>query len=300
VSTPWLVVNADDLGVSRGATLGIVEAHRRGIVTSASLAATTPFYGHAIEAIRSCPDLGVGLHFTLTSGTPASERSRVPLLVNALGMFRWRFMSLLSATSVISDAAALLDQVEIELESQIQRMIGDGIRPDHINGERHVHLIPAIYDRVIAAARRHGIRYVRAGAELGYTFFGPNDLIALVTNGGVLKSSLLSALTSRNRARTPVETTSPDYVASYLYTGRMDFLLPKLLRSSPQPGITEVMVHPGIPEENGPLSLGNANLEGYLMSPDRQAEMNACIEARAVTTEWHLTNYRQLAARGAS
>ena len=33
----WLIVNADDLGLSAGVNAGIVEAHERGIVTSASL-----------------------------------------------------------------------------------------------------------------------------------------------------------------------------------------------------------------------------------------------------------------------
>ena len=49
--TGLMVVNADDLGVSRGATLGILRAHREGIVTSASLAVTTPFYEHALEVL---------------------------------------------------------------------------------------------------------------------------------------------------------------------------------------------------------------------------------------------------------
>ena len=59
--TGALVVNADDLGVSRGATLGILRAHREGIVTSASLAVTTPFYEHALEhCARTSPELGIG------------------------------------------------------------------------------------------------------------------------------------------------------------------------------------------------------------------------------------------------
>ena len=93
--TGALVVNADDLGVSRGATLAIVKAHREGIVTSASLAVTTPFYEHALEACaRTNPGLGLGLHFTLTSGSPVSPLRSVPLLVDGAGAFRWRFLPL--------------------------------------------------------------------------------------------------------------------------------------------------------------------------------------------------------------
>ena len=82
----WIVVNADDLGVSRGTTLGIIKAHREGIVTSASLAVTTDAYEHAVtQCVRQCPELGIGLHFTLTSGRPARPS---PLLVDRDGFFR--------------------------------------------------------------------------------------------------------------------------------------------------------------------------------------------------------------------
>src|SRR5204863_5337357 len=100
------------------ATLGILKAHREGIVTSASLAVTTDAYTHAVESCaRACPNLGIGLHFTLTSGKPASHPRDVPLLAGADGFFRWRFLSLVRATSV-ARRADLLDQIEIEIESQ--------------------------------------------------------------------------------------------------------------------------------------------------------------------------------------
>jgi chitin disaccharide deacetylase len=62
----YLIVNADDLGASEGVNRGILEAHRDGIVTSASLMVDMPgaegfAAGHAHE--RS---LSVGLHVTLT------------------------------------------------------------------------------------------------------------------------------------------------------------------------------------------------------------------------------------------
>src|SRR5438093_10845043 len=109
-----LVVNADDLGVSRGATLGIVRAHEEGVVTRASLAATTPFYEHALTAcVRACPRLGVGLHFTLTSGRPVSPAARVPLLVDGQGRLKWRFVPLLRRAG-LARRKDLLAQIDVE------------------------------------------------------------------------------------------------------------------------------------------------------------------------------------------
>lgn len=291
-----LVVNADDLGVSRGATLGVLEAHQKGIVTSASLAVTTPFYQHAVDScVRSSPALGIGLHFTLTSGRPVSDASRVPLLVDGNGLFRWRFTSLLRAMAG-GKSPALAEQIEIELEAQLARLASDGIRPDHIDGERHVHLIPGILDLVVAAAQRHRVPFVRAGADIGPRFLRVEHMPGVALRGGVLKSMLLSHLARKARARLGSTVVSADYVASYLHTGRMDLIVARLLSMPPESGVTEIMVHPGIPEESRGIELGNRDVERYLMSEDRRRELHACLEARERRDGLLLTNFTQLAA----
>ncbi len=293
--TSLLVVNADDLGVSRGATLGIVRAHREGIVTSASLAVTSPCYGHALDVcVQACPDLGVGLHFTLSAGKPVSSRRQIPLLVDENGFLRWRFSSLLRAVAV-QKRADLLEQVEIELEAQLQRMIGDGVRPDHIDGERHVHLIPGIFERVVAAASRHDVRFVRLGRDIGTGFLGLRHAGGLLLSGGFVKLWLLSGLSKRNRARIGGGILSAEHFASYLYSGRLDLALRQILERPPLAGVTEVMVHPGIPEESQGVELGNRELERYVASADRRRELEACINARGWIRAWTLTNFRRLA-----
>lgn len=289
-----LVVNADDLGVTKGATLGIVRAHREGIVTSASLAATTAFYRHAVDECGACPDLGIGLHFTLTSGRPLSLARDVPSLVNERGFFRWRFASLLLATFART-RSDLLTQVDLELEAQLQRLRADGIRPDHIDGERHVHLIPGIFDLVVAAARRHDVPFVRVGRDIGARFLSMGDAPGIAWRGGFVKSWLLSALSARDRRHIVDGVRSTESVASYLYTGRLDLLLKNLMTAPPLPGAVEIMVHPGMPEESRNVVLGNSELERYVASEERRRELETCIEARAWTAGWTLTNFRRLA-----
>jgi hypothetical protein len=57
-----LVVNADDLGMSEGVNRGIIEAHERGIVTSASLMVRWGAVREAAAYAKEHPRLGVGLH----------------------------------------------------------------------------------------------------------------------------------------------------------------------------------------------------------------------------------------------
>ena len=63
--TRRLVVNADDLGLTAGVNDGIVEAHVRGIVTSASLMVLWPAAAGAAAYAREKPDLALGLHLDL-------------------------------------------------------------------------------------------------------------------------------------------------------------------------------------------------------------------------------------------
>jgi predicted glycoside hydrolase/deacetylase ChbG (UPF0249 family) len=295
MTTGRLVVNADDLGVSKGATLGIVKAHREGIVTSASLAVTTPFYQHAVEScVRTCPELGIGLHFTLTSGKPVSAAERVRLLIDKNGFFRWRFTSLFGAVSMQKNAA-LLSQIEVELEAQLAKLLASGIKPDHIDGERHVHLIPGIFEKVVSAARKHGVPFVRAGKDIGVECIRSAHLPGLVMGGGFAKTGLLSTLSRRGRTRLVAGVSSADKVASYLYTGRIDLMMKGLFALPAQEGVIEMMVHPGLPEESRGIDLGNRELERYLGSEDRRRELNACIEARAWPSKWELTNFARLA-----
>src|SRR4051812_10414149 len=61
----YLIVNADDFGRSPGVNRGILRAHQRGIVTSASLMVRWPTAAEAVARSRAHPDLGLGLHLDL-------------------------------------------------------------------------------------------------------------------------------------------------------------------------------------------------------------------------------------------
>ena len=60
-----VIVNADDFGQSAGITRGIIAAHERGIVTSASLMVRWPAAAAAAAYARAHHRLSVGLHVDL-------------------------------------------------------------------------------------------------------------------------------------------------------------------------------------------------------------------------------------------
>ena len=65
----YLIVNGDDFGMSPPVSRGIIEAHRRGILTSTSLMVNRPAAEEAAALAREAPRLGVGLHLELEEPT---------------------------------------------------------------------------------------------------------------------------------------------------------------------------------------------------------------------------------------
>ncbi|MBC7293777.1 MAG: ChbG/HpnK family deacetylase, partial [Thermoleophilia bacterium] len=82
-----LVVNADDFGRSRAINTAVLEAHREGILTSASLMVTAPAAADAVRIAQANPNLAVGLHLVVLGGRSALPPQEIPHLVNSAGLF---------------------------------------------------------------------------------------------------------------------------------------------------------------------------------------------------------------------
>lgn len=73
----FCIVNADDFGVTSAVNRGVVEAHRHGIVTSASLMVNRPGAAEAADLSRALPRLSVGLHVDLATPPWGDDRAIV-------------------------------------------------------------------------------------------------------------------------------------------------------------------------------------------------------------------------------
>ena len=126
--TKYVIINADDFGLSRGVNSGIIDAHQAGIVTSTSLIVNKPGLKDAVHQAKRNPQLGVGLHFNLSDGKPISPPYLVPSLVNIYGHFHnqsheWHE-----------------EDVERELHAQWELMRRKGLYPTHIDSHMHIHM----------------------------------------------------------------------------------------------------------------------------------------------------------------
>ncbi len=151
----YLIVNADDFGLSAGVNKGVIRAHEIGIVTSASLMIRWPAAGEAAAYARAHPSLSVGLHVDL--GEWARRDGR------------WR---------PVYRVLARLDRPRVDAEARrqlalFQRLVGKD--PTHIDSHQHVHRDEPAASIFGALAARIGVP-LRERSRVRYCgdFYGQN------------------------------------------------------------------------------------------------------------------------------
>lgn len=131
----YVIINADDFGLSPSVNKGIIEAFQAGGITSTTLMVNMPGFEEAVNLSRLHPELGVGLHFNLTYGSPVSSPSDVPSLVKQDGSFY----------DIKTACRREERDIEIELNAQWHRFLATGLRPTHLDSHHHLHQIfPAV------------------------------------------------------------------------------------------------------------------------------------------------------------
>ena len=112
----WLIVTADELGLSSKRNQGIVDAHCKGIVTSVSMLAYGPAFREAVKIAKALPKLDIGLHLNLSQGEPLVLGHKT--LVGPDGLFWGRQ----EARQRARDQAFDLREVEREADAQFETL----------------------------------------------------------------------------------------------------------------------------------------------------------------------------------
>ena len=152
-----LIVNADDFGQSAGTNRGIIEAHERGIVTSASLMVRWPGAAQAATYAQVHPELSVGLHLDLGEWAYRDgEWVRVYRLVDE------------------NDVAAVTREVEAQLAIFLGLM---GRYPTHFDSHQHTHRQEPARSVVLAMAGELAlpVRSFSEGIRYCGEFYGQTD-----------------------------------------------------------------------------------------------------------------------------
>lgn len=238
--TKQLILNADDLGLTRGVNEGILRAHRDGILTSATLMANGAAFDHAAELARATPSLGVGCHLVLVGGQAVAPPREIPSLADSDGRLP---TSLGALVARVSSGRVRRADIERELRAQIEKIQRAGISPTHLDTHKHTHVLPRVLDALGRVAQEFGILRVRKPIErLRHSWSSgaakPQQLVA---------ASAARAVTVRFRALLKkYGLRSPEHFLGLASTGGLGPATLRCLIDTLPDGQTEIMLHPGI------------------------------------------------------
>ena len=285
-----LVVNADDLGMSRGISDGILLAHRFGFLTSASLMVNMPATEYAIEHLAAVPALSIGIHLNVCRGKPISPPHEVPSLVDSSGDFhlppvmvrklwRWRVSA---------------RDLETEFLAQIRWMKSRGLQPTHADSHHHAHIYPSAVSAFARAVASEGISCIRASR---FSCWTRNGVLGGPHEGGVVRRLLVQGYRNALQHTAFRKFKSADSRISFPSAARKDstnlgLLWTATFKNLPT-GTFELACHPGFFEDgfsrSDPIYRRREDELSWLTNP----EMRALIDEREI----QLISYHQLSPK---
>lgn len=289
-----LIVNADDFGLAAGVNRAIMEAHRDGIVSSATLMASGPAFDDAVGVGLSLPRLSVGCHVVLVDGAPVGPPSALDTLVAIRSAEPDNFYTSLSAFAARATLGGFdPEQLVEEITAQIRKLQAAGIRVTHLDSHKHTHIFPSILAAMLRAARICGVRAIRSPfvpmkAIMAQQFAGKRTLLKRYSQVRILNT--FARPFRRQLERSGLR--APDGIIGVIETGLLDFaLLRQALTNLPE-GTWELVSHPGYAD--GDLRAVRTRL---IESRERERDLLTSPELKEFLNEQkiHVIGYREFA-----
>lgn len=266
-----VIVSADDFGLSEGVNEAVERAHRDGILSTASLMVTGAAAADAVRRARRLPDLHVGLHLVVVEGTAALPGG-LPHIVDAAGRFP-ADQARLGVTYFFRPVARR--QLAMEVRAQYRAFAATGLRLDHANAHKHMHLHPTVGDLLIRVGLEHGLTAMRVPAE------PPHVMRACGEAQGLGARALYGWTRLLRRQGRRAGLHMNDWAFGIAWSGHMTAR--QLVRLAPHlpPGLSEMYFHPAAER--------TAAMEALMPGYEHEAEFAALMDP---------TVYRALAAAG--
>ena len=163
---PVLIPHVDDLGVSHGANVALVELAGLGFVTCGSVMPPCAWFPEMVLLAKERPALDVGVHLTLTSESRAC---------------RWRPISTASPASGLLDGDGYMwpdvpslrhhadrGAVETELRAQIEAALGAGLDVTHLDTHMGAAAAPEFAAIYVALGREYRLPVLLARDSASY------------------------------------------------------------------------------------------------------------------------------------
>ncbi|MCT4780698.1 MULTISPECIES: chitin disaccharide deacetylase [Exiguobacterium] len=142
-----IFINADDFGLTRGVTDGIIQAYQNGIVHATTLMMNGRAVPYAVQQAKRFPQLQVGIHLVLSYGRPLTTTTT---LTDASGQFRF-------TNQYMEQIPPSQEDVLTEWTAQIEAFLATGLPLHHLDSHHHIHGWEPLQEVVLELARRYGV-----------------------------------------------------------------------------------------------------------------------------------------------
>jgi chitin disaccharide deacetylase len=170
-----------------------------------------------------------------------------------------------------------LDEVQREWEAQIRKVRSSGIAPTHLDGHKHVHMLPGLFEIAVRLAKKHGIRAIRISHEDSrlralLSSNAPQNTSMLLKQAGQARALKFLARNARELAEHAGLVTT-DFFCGIAQTGALTREGLENLFNNLLEGTTELMCHPGYADAD--LQASPTRLQ-----QSRQTELNILTDER--------------------
>jgi len=170
-SLKYLIVNADDFGLTDCVNDGIIHGHVNGIITSTTILPGGSAFENGMKLLQKHSTLGVGVHLTLNEETPISNYSQIPHLVDKNGKFisRNELILKLFANKIP------LEEIRKEWTLQIEKCLSFSLPITHLDSHGHIHLFPSLSEMLLQILEKFNINKIRYPVPEGNAFLPLNS-----------------------------------------------------------------------------------------------------------------------------
>lgn len=183
-----VVINADDLGLSKSVNESVFRLARLGAITSVSLLAVGSNVEAALEWAGTQDNVSIGVHLCLTDGfKPITQASGI---VNKEG----KFPSLTGFAGKAICGLVSEETIYEEWRAQIELIRSRGIKVSHLDSHQHVHMLPSIAPVIIRLAKEEHLAVRHTSGPFGFSLTACKPCHAFLSTMfclGIWKSLLL-------------------------------------------------------------------------------------------------------------
>ena len=292
----YLIINADDFGMCRGANLAVMDLFLdpNSSLTSSTIMAPCAWAPEAAAFAKEHPEFAIGVHWTFTSEW--NKYRWAPVAENNTSSLRDEDGFMFHESDEFEEHADL-DEVEAECRAQIERLKKLGLNPSHIDNHMgsiygietgRFELLNVAFD----VCSDYGLPFRFPGTFTEEQF--SNTMLDIKVDPNLVKGLFGNIVAYANDAGVPIL----DYLIPNDWSGpqkesyeNFKEYIYELYRSFPE-GITETYMHPSMETDDlkGTTNAWQRRVWEYQILKNPQTKQH--IEACGIK----LINYRDLAA----